>query len=256
MTSDLFTRSGAEVLMEEPKTSGDKPKKRFLKSGESIVVRIPSTKDFKEYKSHGGLFLSEKFQIYNCACLAHVNGFDPYDKAVKELYTDLDGLKETKGEKSDEFKVLNKLVYDLRAKKKILLGFFDLETGDEIVLELTHNQGKTIAAQIQEYGESVYEIPFKISKQGTKTETTVTLMPIMNKVTLNGTQAKNFGATAGQIFNQELFSKVLYTKTDEQMIKDLNTIGFDVTRIGYEVPEMDELKTDEEVKEAVNDLPF
>ncbi|SHF34202.1 hypothetical protein SAMN05444392_11625 [Seinonella peptonophila] len=99
-------------------------------------------------------------------------------------------------------------------------------------------------------------MPFKISKIGQDTDTTVTLVPVMNVNALLDTQKSNFEATAGQKFNYDLFSKVLFVKSEEHMIKDLTKIRFDVTRIGFEVPEVDEVKTDEEVKEAANDLPF
>ncbi|SHE67661.1 hypothetical protein SAMN05444392_102334 [Seinonella peptonophila] len=263
-STDYFTKSGAEVLVDEPEQSNTntddiKKYKRNLKSGESVLVRIPSLTDFVEYKSHGGYFLSKNHQIYNSACLAHINGDDPFDKAVKELYKDLNQLEDVKEKhnyKPEGHDQLSKLIYDLKAKPKILFGFFTLESGDEIVIEFTRKQGKALASQIQEYGESVYTVPFKLSKMGEKTETTVMLTPVMNITSLNETQKSHFEATAGQVFNQELFSKVLYTKSDEQMIQDLTKIGFDVTRIGFEVPEVDPIKTDEEVKEAANDLPF
>lgn len=79
---------------------------------------------------------------------------------------------------------------------------------------------------------------------------------MMNKAVLSDTQTQNFEATQGQVFNQELYSAVLFQKSDEQMIKDLIKVGFDVTRIGYEVPVVEEVKTNEEVKTQADDFPF
>lgn len=262
----LFTAQGKDVLEKEDKNNIDVKKvKKYLSSGDSIKVRIPSATDFKEYFSHGGYNLAQKFKIYNSVCTRHTGTPDAYDKAVSVMYEDLDKMEEG----TQEHIELKGLLSELRAKRKMLFGFIDLASGDEIVLEVTGNQGDALATQIVEYEDSIQETAFKISKTGSGAQTTVNLMPIMNAAKgLNAQEKANFEATAGQVFNEELYEKVLFVKKEEDMVKDLVKLGFDVTRIGYEPPsdaeqtkeetqhpEGKSQKEEEDVFE-VDDLPF
>jgi hypothetical protein len=230
----LFTAQGKDVLQKEEKNDINvKEVKKYLSSGDSIKVRITSADQFREYYSHGGYNLAQNYKIYNSVCTRHTGTPDAYDKAVNLMYEDLEGM--TEG--SPEHTKLKGIVSELRAKRKMLFGFIDLSTGNEIILEVTGNQGDALAAQILEYEDSIQDMAFKVSKTGSGAQTAVNLMPIVNPAKgLNAQEKANFEATAGQVFNEELYEKVLFVKKEEDMVRDLVKLGFDVTRIGYEPP--------------------
>lgn len=240
----IFSGVGKEILEKEKQEQNQEEvkgiRKYLTKKNPTVKVRIPSDEDFREFYQHGGYNLAQKYQVYNCVCLFMVNGVeDPYDKAVKVLYED----RNQHPEGSDEYNRINLIASELRAKRRMLFGFFDLETGDPIVLDVTGNQGSKLIAQIQEYEDNINDFAFKVTKSGEKANTTIDLMPIMNpKKGLTEEEQKNFESTAGKEFDHTLYEKILFVKDHKYMIQDLEKIGFDVARIGYEPTNNQEIK--------------
>lgn len=256
----IFVKKGKEVAQQEEQIDRKKVL-RFLKSGESIKVAILSAEDFGEYMQHGGYTLSNKYQVYNMPCLKHLGKPDLYDEAVPLMYNDAkEAEKAGDKQRAEELRLI---AGELRAKKRMLFGFVDLETGEQIVVDVTRGQGENLVDTILEYEDSITEYPFLLEKKGTKANTTVTLSPIVNMKKLTKTEQANFEAVKGNKFDQSLFEKIFFVKPEEQQIQDLIKIGFDVSRIGIDpdyVPQPVEQQQTKEEQEEVNitddDLPF
>jgi hypothetical protein len=72
---------------------------------------------------------------------------------------------------------------------------------------------------------------FELSKSGSSTSTTVSLLPI-DEEDLSDAELKNFEVTAGKAFPEELYEKVLFVKSEADQINDLKAFGFDVSKLG------------------------
>lgn len=257
----IFTKKGKEVQQQQEQIDRKKVLK-FLKSGESLKVAVLSAEDFGEYLQHGGYTLSNKYGVYNMPCLKHTGKEDLYDKAVPLMYQDAEEAEKNGDKKKAE--EIRLLAGELRAKKRMLFGFVDLETGEQIVVDVTRGQGENLVDTILEYEDSITEYPFLLEKKGTKANTTVTLSPIVNMKKLTKTEQANFEAVKGEKFDHELFEKIFFVKPEEQQIQDLIKIGFDVSRIGIDpdsVPQPQEKQEKVEEKPDADlvdeeDLPF
>lgn len=228
----IFTKVGKEVKQAEEQIDRKKVL-RFLSSGDSIKVRVPNAETYGEYLSHGGYTLSTKYKVYNMPCLKHAGQPDIYDDVVPHLYNDAEEAEKAGDmEKAEQIKTI---ANELRAKKRMLFGFIDLATGDQIVVDVTKNQGDSIVDDILEYEENLEDTAFVLSKKGTGPSTSVSLSPILNpKKGLNSTEQSNFEGSAGEVFDTELFEKIFFVKPREMQIEDMKKIGFDLSRIGIE----------------------
>lgn len=157
----LITKRGQEVKEAVNKDSIDL-KKVFirLKDGQSIRVRLLGIQDYVQYKAHANGF---SLGIYSQPCLAPTGVECPLCKAYehdKEAYK------------------------DLRPSNKYLVAMADLDEGMVRVWDCSKTQLKNLIAQISEYEEDITsgeEMMFTFKRTGTKTSTTYTLSPIINK---------------------------------------------------------------------------
>lgn len=237
----------------------ERPRRKFLKNGESVIVRIPNAESFVEYYSHGGYFLSSKFGVFSSVCTRHTGQKDAYDLAVEVMYNDLKEIEKEKGKDSKEYKELHMIANDLRAKRKLLFGFINLEDGQPVIYELSGGQGDGLVEQILKNEKKLNKFAFELAKSGEGVNTRVTLTLLDLEDDLNANHQANWEATKNAEFDMTLFEKCLYVQPEEKKIEDLVKIGFDVTRIGFEAPtaHAEENKQTEQVEEIKgSDLPF
>lgn len=231
----MFTRSADQIKNNEEKEKKKATFKRtFLSSGDSYKVRIPFNSAFVEYYSHGGHMLSKKYQIYPSVCTRHTGEKDAYDLAVDVLYKDLNKIEENSGKESTAYKEMSSLIYELKAKPKMLFGFVNLENGEEIVVETTGNQGQKLVEQIMKYENKLHKFAFELSKSGSGTDTIVTITLLDPDDDLTTKEKENWDKSNGHEFNTKLFEQSLFIKDEKYKILDLQKIGFDVTRIGFQ----------------------
>lgn len=260
----IFTRTAEEIKQgsgSDNQKKEDRMKRSFLKAGESIIVRIPDSQTFVEYYSHGGYLLGSKYEIYSSACTRHTGEHDAYCKAVKIMYEDLEEIKKNKGENSEEYKSLHSIANDLRSKRRMLFGFYNLDNGQPMILEVTGGQGDGLVQQIIKNEKKLNKFAFEVSKIGNGTDTIVTLTLLDPADDLDSEQIENWNKTEGLNFDIKLFEESLYVKPEEYKVENLVKLGFDVTRIGFEPPakqgsEPQKQKSDDELMEEVSDLPF
>lgn len=177
-----------------------------------------------------------------------VENLTPWDKAWKYH---ADRSKEFGDKDSQE-------AYKYKPELRYALGFFDLDSGERIVIDVSRKQAKTIIDAINEYSEDIGETAFRVAKADGGA---VSLTPVLNMKKLTEEQRENFD-NAPEEFNISEFTVILYEADEKEMIETLDRVGFDVTKIGYERPnsgndDKQAVKEDDGPLEITDeDLPF
>lgn len=208
---------------------------KTFKSGSKFAVRVlPDC--FVMYKAH-----SVYKAFYTTPCTKDATGKpDLYDRACDMLYKDAEAL-EKAGASEDEVKKVRDRAYALKAKKRYLIGFVDLDTKQPMIIDVTENQAKDIIGEIKKKAKKIEKYPFILSKDGNGQATKVSLDIVLydpdedDKDPLTPQQRKHFEESAGFQFDFDLFEKVLKVNDEEQQIQDLIRFGFDVSRLGVDL---------------------
>lgn len=206
----LVTKRGQEVKEAVNKDSIDL-KKVFirLKDGQSIKVRLLGVQDYVQYKAHANGF---NFGIYSQPCLAPTGVECPLCKAYeydKETYK------------------------DLRPSNKYLVAMADLEEGMIRVWDCSKNQLKNLIAQISEYEEDIAageEMMFTFKRTGTKTSTTYTLSPIINKKQ-RAELEDNYHKFDDMVVEDSFFEGCLVPRSESIIMNALKQAGLPVETI-------------------------
>ncbi len=239
-------RAAAESAMSE---GGNKAFESLVsfKSGTTYIVRVPSVNDFVEYFSHG------VFKVfYSSTCTKTVGKEDLYCKAATLLYEDANKAKS--GGDEELAKEIRQQAYQLKAKPRYLFGFFNVEDGEPILIDVSKKQAQALITAIDKYETRINSMPFEISKTGTGTGTTVSLFPMLES--LRDKQQKNFDETIDRVFPEDLYSKVLYAKEESKQVEDLVAFGFDVNRLGIEIDDTDSVTPVDDPDFNDDDIPF
>lgn len=223
------TKRGQEAI--ESATEEQIDYSKILKpftSGKSYNVRVPAEGAFVEYFAHS------VYKVFFTTPCTKVSGTpDLYDKAVDLLYADAKKADEAGNEERAE--ELREEAYQLKAKKRYLAGFFDLSTGEPIVLDMTKNQAEGVIEQFKKRKGKAATFAFTISKTGTGKNTKTSLDIVIDaEEELSQPEQDMFAKTEGKEFDYELFDKVLSVAGEDQQIEDLEKFGFDVSRLGVE----------------------
>jgi hypothetical protein len=238
-------RAAAESAMSE----GGKAFESLVsfKSGTTYVVRVPSLNDFVEYFCHS------VFKVfYSTVCTRTAGKDDLYDKAVALLYDDANRAKDAENE--ELAKELRDQAYQLKAKPRYLFGFFNLDDGEPILIDVSKKQAQALITAIDKYEKRVDLMAFELSKTGSGTGTTVNLLPMLED--LSTTHQKNFEATKGKEFPGDLYGKVLYAKDESKQVEDLVKFGFDVSRLGITAGGNGATPIDDTIEFNEDDIPF
>ena len=206
----LVAKRGLEVKEAVNKDSIDL-KKVFirLKDGQSIKVRLLGVQDYVQYKAHANGF---NFGIYSQPCLAPTGVECPLCKAYehdKEAYK------------------------DLRPSNKYLVAMADLEEGMIRVWDCSKNQLKNLIAQISEYEEDIAageEMMFTFKRTGTKTSTTYTLSPIINKKQRADLE-DNYHKFDDMVVEDSFFESCLVPRSESIIMNALKQAGLPVETI-------------------------
>lgn len=230
-------KKGAAALgaLTQQNGGGSKSEITSFKSGTTLKVRVKGTEDLLQYYNYGIYKKVNSFVPKNPAN-RNDKGFiignpTPWDQA-SQFYFDI-AKKASSETESEKLKVEGR---KYKSSEKFLMGFFDLEQGKDIVVDLTKAQAQAVYATIMEYEDDFENMAFKLSKKGESTGTTVSLTPIINiEKGLSDAEKKHFNDSADKPFNQELFDGVLYEADEKQQIENLVAAGFDITLIGLKI---------------------
>lgn len=221
-----------------------------FKTGTTYVVKVLGEADLIAFYSYG-IYKQLNSFVAKKPSKKSKNGYPvedltPFDKAWR-YHKDLsEDFSDEHGQEASKY----------RAKQRFAMGFFDLDSGEEIVIDVSKAQGQAIYATIKKYEKKLGKLAFELSKQGQGTSTTVSLTPIIDMdEDLTDKQRANFEKAPNE-FDKSKFEGILFEKDEKEMVEALHQVGFDVTKIGFEVPKAEDEGrplSDEEIEDA---LPF
>ena len=237
--------SGSDALDSLNQTPNTESKAEFSKfsSGTTYHVKVLGVADLISFYSYGIYKQINSFVAKNPSKKTPngypVENLTPFDKAYlyhKNLSKD---FSDSHGQEAAKY----------RAKQRFALGFFDLDSGEPIIIDLSKNQAQAVHGAIKKYEKRLGRIAFELSKEGSGTATAVSLTPVLDmEEDLSDKQRANFDK-APESFDMSLFDGLLYEADDDEQIENLIKAGFDVSLIGLEAPAGDENSgiSDEEV---------
>lgn len=216
-----------------------------LKSGdEPVMVKLPSDDEYAYYEAH-----SAHKVFFTTPCTKMAGEVDLYDKASELLYKDFEakveelkasGMSEDDARKDPAAKAISDDAYTLKAKGRYMIGFFSLDTGEQVIVDVTENQGKEVVKQIEKYASKKDKIAFELYKSGSSTKTTVNLAPVLDMDDdLTDKQRKTFDKLVEDQpkFDDEVYGKIFAPRDHDGQVEDLRKFGFDLSRLGIEPQE-------------------
>lgn len=239
-----------------------------FKSGTVFKVRVKDASDLMNYFNYGIYKKVNSFVPQNPSTRDEkgfvVADHTPWDLASKYYF---DQARKASKDEEEDLKAEGR---QYKGSEKFLLGFYDLSSGKDIIVDLTKNQALSVYGTIKEYAEigkdgrpvpggehEFEEMAFKLSKKGESTSTVVTLNPIVNiSKGLTEEEQKNFEASEGQKFDESLFDNVLYEADEDEQVELLKQAGFDPTLIGYGAKKAESESKAEETAENSDDTPI
>jgi hypothetical protein len=237
MWMSLFTKKG-EAAVTSATTEGGSVESPIVsfKSGTTYKVRVKAVTDLAEYYGYG-IFKKVNTFVPNPPAQRNERGYvvsdaTVWDKASDLLYQDAKKAKES-GAGEEAVKKIEQEAYNLRGKKRYLRAFGCLETGKDIVIDLSPKQEGVIYAAIKKYEKKLDKVAFEISKSGSGTNALVTFTPVLDmEEDLTEVERNNFDKVAEKLFDHELFETCLFAANSEEQIKNLVISGFDIGRLG------------------------
>src|SRR5690625_1950766 len=228
--------SGADALdvLNQEDGGGNNAEFSSFKSGTTYFVKGLGTADLIQFFSYG-IFKQVNSFVAEKPSKKTANGFPvedltPWDKAY--LYH-----RELSKEWTDEH---GQEASKYRAKQRFAMGFFDLSSGEPIIIDVSKNQAQAIHGNIKKYEKRLDQMAFELSKQGSGRDTTVSLSPVMfPEEDLTEIQQKNL-AEAPEEFDMKLFDGILFEADEAQQIENLIQAGFDISLLGLEAPKKEE----------------
>lgn len=254
MSEKLTGQDALDALNREDNVGNDFEFTSF-KSGSKFYVKVLGTADLMQFFSYGifnkvNSFVPEKPSKKNKRGIP-IEDLTPWDKAWKYHQ-----------EKSEEFgDAHSQEAYKYKPKQRFAMGFFDLDSGEPIVIDVSKNQGQAIYSAIKKYEKRLDRLAFELSKDGKGTNTTVSLTPVIDmEEDLTDKQRENFN-NAPEEFDHSLFDGILYEIDEEEQVRLLVQAGFDVSLIGLDAPQEGEGEEEAKPIDANGDgtdetLPF
>lgn len=203
------------------------------KKTHTFTAKNPSTKD------------DNGFPIDNLTC---------WDKAYLHLRKEDEAYNST----------ANQEAYKYRAKQRYMMGFYDINKGENIVIDVSKPQALVLSGAIHENIDKLDDIVFRVAKSRAGESVKVSLSVVDNvsnlkkmkdagieaDTVLTDEQIENF-LNAPEDFDMSRFDGCVYKADDDEMIINLDKAGFDVSLLGLEVPK--EKEKEEEGAESKSD---
>lgn len=198
-----------------------------FKSGTKYIVKVLGKADILQFDSYSvfkvvNSFVAEKPSVKSAKGFP-TDKLTPWDKAFM-YYRD----------KSEKFgDDASTEAYKYKPKQRFAMGFYDLDEGKPIVIDVSKKQAQAIHGAIMKNEKRLSTFAFELEKQGESTSTTVSLTPMLDDMTSK--QQSNFDE-APEEFGTSNFDGILFELNEEQQIEKLAEAGFDVSLVGLEAP--------------------
>lgn len=205
-----------------------------FKSGTKYFVKVLGTSDLIAYYSYGIFKQVNSFVAKNPSKRDRygnpIENLTPWDKAWKYHKEQSKEWTDEHGQEASKY----------RARQRFAMGFYDLTSGELIVVDLSKNQAQGVHSVIRKFEKRLDKMAFELTKEGQGTSTTVSLTPVMfPDEDLDDNQRANL-EKAPKEFDKSRFDGILYEMDDEEMVEKLVEVGFDVSKIGLEAPNKEE----------------
>lgn len=216
------------ALNETNEGGGNNTEFTSFKSGTTYFVKVLGTADLISFYSYG-IFKQVNSFVAKNPSKKTPNGFPienltPWDKAYLYHKNKSKDFTDKHGQEASKY----------RAKQRFAMGFFDLDSGEPIIIDASRNQAQAIHGAIKKYEKRLNKLAFELSKEGSGTSTTVSLTPVLDiEEDLTEQQRANFDKAPAE-FDMTLFDGLLYEVDEDEQIELLKQAGFDVTLIGYD----------------------
>ncbi|MCM3314851.1 hypothetical protein M3626_20865 [Psychrobacillus sp. MER TA 17] len=244
--AEILSGAGAlDALNNDGQGGGSDKDWTKFNGGSKYVVKVIGMHDLFAFYSYGIFKQVNSFVAKNPSKKTDkgfpVDNLTPWDKAF--LYH-RDKSKEFGDKHSNE-------AYKYKPELRYALGFFDLDAGERIVIDVSKKQAQSIRTALAKYEKKIGKLAFELSKDSNGT---ASLTPIIDMdEDLTDKQRKNFDEAPTE-FNIEEFHGILYEQDEQQMVELLAKAGFDVSLIGYSAAAND--PNDEAVEISEDDVPF
>lgn len=240
-------QAGADALnaLNASNEGGDKVEFSPFKGGTTYVVKVLGTADLITFFSYGIFKQINSFVAKNPSKKSRngypVDNLTPWDLAWKYHKDRSKDFSDEHGQEAAKY----------RAKQRFAMGFFDLTSGEPIIVDLSKKQAQGVHDVIKKYEKKLGKLAFELSKVGNGISTSVTLTPVLDlDEDLTPEQRANFDKAPDK-FDMSLFDGLLYEADEDEQIELLIKAGFDVSLIGLEAPKKDDTADIED-----EDLPF
>ena len=211
-----------------------------FKSGTKYYVKVLGAADLISFYSYG------IFKKVNSFVAANPSKRDKYGNPVENLTPWDKAWKYHKEKSKDWTDEHGQEASKYRAKQRFGMGFYDLTSGELIVVDLSKKQAQAVHAVIKKFEKRLDQMAFELTKEGSGRDTVVSLTPVMfPDEELDEVQRKNF-ENAPKEFDKTRFEGILYEMDDDEQIEKLIEVGFDVTLIGLEPPAKNDEESEEE----------
>src|SRR5690625_1506654 len=252
MTKKVLTGDNALDALNEGAEDVATNEFTYLKSGDEFIVKVPGINMISEYV-YGSFAIKIYSFIAENPSEKTDKGFPkdnltPFDKAYRYYKDQSDDWQDEMSQEANHF----------RATRKFTIGFYDLDAGEPIMVEFTRNQANAVVETIKQYEKRLDQFAFSLKKtgKGTSTAVSLSLIPILDDLT--DKQQKHFEELPND-FDASNFEGLYYVMSDDEQIETLDRVGFDVSKIGLELPkkkDVSESKAEEGDGEDTEDFPF
>lgn len=244
---------GMDAIEESNGAGGSsKPQSEFAKlpSGTALKVKLTGLDNVMRYYGYGvfkrvNTFIAANPSTRNDRGFVESN-HTPWDLAAQYYYDkasellkgvdkdDKDAVKAIKDSKP--YKDLASEGYKFSGKKRYAIGFIDLETGKQIVLDFTGKQfDDVLKPALVKYDGKKDKIAFEIEKSGAGTNTKIMLTPVIDDEDLTEKERASFEKTIGKEFDKANFEGLLFEADEKTQTENLVAAGFDITLIGLSI---------------------
>ncbi|MCY7967712.1 hypothetical protein MOB49_11470 [Bacillus haynesii] len=206
--------------------------------GTTYKVRVLGPEDLMQYYGYGIYKKVNTFVAKNPST-RNEKGFvesdhTPWDLAEK-YYRDLQFAAKD-AENEEEAKKYGTEANKYSGKERYAMGFVDLTSGKEIIVDLSRKQARGVYPTIKKYEKKLGKLAFELTKTnstGDAKDTEVSLMPIIDfEEDLSEKERANFAKFDGKEFNAKLFDDLLFEADEKTQIENLVAAGFDISLIG------------------------
>lgn len=215
-------------------TTDNSADNKFAKfnSGSKYTVKVLGTEDVMEAKTYSH-FQNPKIATFTAKNPSKI--YKDGDKFVYENPTSWDIVSKALYERSaKKFDADHQQAGAVARKSRFAFGFFDLDTNESMVIDVTATQAQVLYESIMKHADKLDQRIFKLSKTGKGKDTKVALDVVFPGEETDK-QAEN-AANAPSEFDKKNFEGLYFEKSDEEMKKDLIAIGHNLEEYGIEPP--------------------